>query len=104
MCAKIDYQGMPHEWFPMKPRLRSFLESISSDHLQPTPKPRNISKALQSLLGRKWVACAYDPEAGKQGMLMCSQTPLGKRALEIDDQVKQGAVIDHDEWNSASDD
>jgi hypothetical protein len=94
MRNEINYQGMPKEWFPMKRRLRRFLESISSDPLQPTPKSRHLSNALQSLLGRNWVVYAYDPDAGREGMLICSQTPLGRKALEIDDEVLRNSDTD----------
>ncbi len=100
MRNEIDYQGMPEEWFPMKTRVRSVLESISIDPLQPTPKSRPISKALQELLERKWVVYAYDPDAGREGMLVFSQTPLGQKALEIDAQVLRSRDINDDpDWS-----
>jgi hypothetical protein len=100
MENEIDYHGMPKEWFPMKSQLRRHLESISADPLQPTPKPRTLSNYLQSLLGRKWVVSAYDPDARREGRLQCVRTPLGDNALEIDAQVRRSIDIDDDsDWS-----
>jgi hypothetical protein len=65
----------------MDKRLRRVLESIPM--LKPTPK--KMSKALQTLLQRKWVVClGYDPNEGAEGAVLYGRTIEGEKALDDD--------------------
>jgi hypothetical protein len=79
------FEGLPTDWFPLKPSQRSVLDGI--DPVTPTSKA--TSKAVQTFLARHWIVRAgIDPSKGA----MYTRTLMGQRVLDVDRKVRDAGA------------